>query len=47
MIETIFDYKYYLDKISEFMMTTFERDHQQESEIQKLNVQIRNLQLKN
>lgn len=27
MIETIFDFKFYLDKISEFILTTFEQEH--------------------
>ena len=26
MIETIFDYKFYIDKISEFMMDTFKHE---------------------
>jgi hypothetical protein len=27
MIETIFDFKFYLDKISEFILTTFDQEH--------------------
>ena len=26
MVETMFDYKFYIDKISEFMMNTFDMD---------------------
>jgi len=47
MIETIFDFKYYLDKISEFMLATFEKEESQEQKIQKLHVQVKTLQLQN
>lgn len=50
MIETIFDYKFYIDKISEFMMDTFthEESHlaqmsQLEAEVLKLREENKNL----
>ena len=48
MIETIFDYKFYIDKISEFMMDTFTREQahltnqgQLENEIDRLREENR------
>jgi hypothetical protein len=31
MIETIFDYKFYVDKISEFMIETFDKEQVRDS----------------
>ena len=36
MVETMFDYKFFIDKISEFMMNTFEKEETQEAMIQRL-----------
>lgn len=51
MIETIFDYKFYLDKISEFMLDTFEKeqttDFQHKATINMLNSEIQRLQTQN
>ena len=51
MIETIFDYKFYLDKISEFMLETFEKeqttDFQHKATINMLNSEIQRLQTQN
>lgn len=33
MVETMFDYKFYIDKIAEFMMNVFEKEEQQEATI--------------
>jgi len=47
MIETIFDYKFYIDKISEFMMGTFEREEANFSQINKLEAEIARLRGEN
>ena len=33
MIETIFDFKFYIDKIAEFMMKTFENESEAQATI--------------
>ena len=40
MIETIFDYKFYIDKIAEFMMTTFDQQLEMQANIQKLQREV-------
>ena len=40
MIETIFDYKFYVDKISEFMIDTFDKDQQKDSKSQNTIMQL-------
>lgn len=46
MVETMFDYKYYLDKISEFILSTFEREKENEERIRELTNENRSLQLR-
>lgn len=36
MIETIFDFKFYIDKISEFMLLTFDKEEEQVAQLSKL-----------
>lgn len=43
MIETIFDYKFYIDKISEFMMDTFKQEEAHLSELGKYEDHISRL----
>lgn len=43
MIETIFDFKFYIDKISEFMMDTFKHEEVQLNQMSKLENEINSL----
>lgn len=47
MIETIFDFKFYIDKISDFMVEAFNQEETSFSYIQKLEFELQKCKVEN